>query len=96
MAKKVNVADKLGVNLYHTDEVNAHIIVNKEGVDPVELDKVIRACPAQLYSKDDNGNVFFEYLGCLECGTCKILSEGKVVKEWHYPAGSKGIQFRAG
>ena len=57
---------------------------------------MVRVCPAALYSVDPSGEVFFEHLGCLECGTCKALSEGKVVKEWHYPEGSKGIQYRFG
>lgn len=96
MAKKINVADKLGANLYHADETHSHIVVNKENISAEDLDQVIRVCPAALYSTDENGNVFFEHLGCLECGTCKILSEGKVVKEWEYPAGSKGVQYRVG
>ena len=96
MGKKINVADKLGVNLYHTDEAHSHILVNKDNADPAELEKVIRVCPAALYSTDDSGNIFFEHLGCLECGTCKILSEGKVVSKWEYPAGSKGVHYRVG
>lgn len=96
MARKINVADKLGVNNYHTDETHSHITVNKENGNLQEIDQVVRVCPAALYSVDPSGEVFFEHLGCLECGTCKALSEDKVVKEWHYPEGSKGIQYRFG
>lgn len=96
MAGKLNVADRLSANLYHADETHSHIIVNKENIDPKELDAVIRGCPAALYSTDENGNVFFEHLGCLECGTCKVLSEGKIVKDWQYPYGGKGVQYRQG
>jgi len=92
----VNVADKLGVNKFHTDEHNSHIEVDKEYPDRSEIDKVVRACPAGLYSLDENGTLFFDYLGCLECGTCKVLSEGKVVKSWNYPSGTLGIEYRKG
>lgn len=96
MAIKVNVAEKLGVNKYHTDEHTAHIQVDKEYPDQSEIDLVVKVCPAALYSVDENGTMFFDYLGCLECGTCKVLSEGKVVKNWNYPAGTKGIEYRFG
>ena len=93
---KVNVAEKLGVNKFNTDEKNSHIDVDKEYPDKEEVNRVIRVCPAALYSLDENGTMFFEYLGCLECGTCKVLSDGKVIKSWNYPAGTRGIEYRLG
>ncbi len=94
--KKVNVAEKLGVNKYCTDEHHSHINIDKQYSGTAEIDEVVRGCPAALYSVDENGTLFFDYLGCLECGTCRVLSEGKVVKEWNYPAGGKGIEYRLG
>lgn len=96
MAGKVNVAEKLGANKFNTDEHNAHIDVDKEYADKKEVDRVLRACPAAIYTLDDNGNLFFDYLGCLECGTCKTLSEGRLVKSWNYPVGTKGVEYRLG
>ncbi len=96
MAAKVNVAEKLGVNKFNTDEKNSHIDVDKGYADKKEVDRVLRACPAAIYTLDDNGTLFFDYLGCLECGTCKVLSEGKLVKSWNYPVGTKGIEYRLG
>ena len=96
MANKVNVSEKLGVNKFNTDEHNSHIDVDKECPDKNEINRVVQACPAAAYSLDENGALFFEYLGCLECGTCKVLSEGKVVKNWDYPSGTKGIEYRLG
>jgi len=96
MAGKVNVAEKLGANKFNTDEHNSHIDVDKEYADKKEVDRVLRACPAAIYSLDENGSLFFDYLGCLECGTCKALSEGKLVKSWNYPVGTKGIEYRLG
>lgn len=96
MANKVNVAEKLGVNKFNTDEHNSHIEVDKEYADKNEVARLVRVCPAAVYSLDENGAMFFEYLGCLECGTCKVLSEGKVVKSWNYPLGTRGIEYRLG
>ena len=96
MASKVNVAEKLGVNKFLTDEHNSHIDVDKEYPDSKEINKVVRACPAAVYSVDESGTLFFEYLGCLECGTCKVLSEGKLVKSWNYPSGTRGVEYRLG
>ena len=54
-----------------------------------------RVCPAALYKKDGDG-VRFDYLGCLECGTCRVLSGGKLVESWNYPVGAFGVSFRQG
>ena len=96
MARKVNVAEKLGANKFITDEHNSHVEVDKEYPDKKEIDRVVRICPAAVYSVDDNDTLFFDYLGCLECGTCNVLSEGKLVKEWNYPVGSRGVEYRLG
>jgi len=96
MAAKVNVAEKLGVNKFNTDEHASHIDVDKEYADKTEVDRVIRVCPAAAYSLGEDGALFFEHLGCLECGTCKVLSEGKLVKSWNYPPGTKGVEYRLG
>ena len=93
---KVNVPDKLGINKFHTDELNPHIDVDKNYADRAEIEKVIKACPAALYSVDENGTLFFDYLGCLECGTCRVLSKGKLVRNWNYPMGTMGIEYRFG
>ncbi|MEG0876434.1 MAG: ferredoxin family protein [Oscillospiraceae bacterium] len=90
------VEDKLGKNKFHTDEHHSHIDVDKEYGDGAELEKVIKACPAALYKLDENGTLFFDYLGCLECGTCRVLSGGRVIKDWQYPKGSLGVEFRMG
>ena len=45
---------------------------------------------------DEEGNLSFSYLGCLECGTCRALSLGKIVTEWNYPDNGYGVSFRMG
>ena len=90
------IEDKLGVDKFHTDEINSHIEVDKESTDMEEIQKVIKACPAGLYKLDDENHLLFDHLGCLECGTCRVLSKGKIVKDWEYPIGTRGIEYRMG
>ena len=93
--KKMTIEDKLGLNLFHTDEENSHIEVDLEFKDEAEINRVVMACPAELY-KYENGTLTFNHEGCLECGTCRVLSHDKVVKTWTHPFAGYGVQFRAG
>ncbi|WP_407944295.1 ferredoxin [Maridesulfovibrio sp.] len=95
MSNPVNVDVKLGVNKFFVDEGNPHIEL-VENPDPKEFAKLEAACPAGLYKKDDNGNIHFDYAGCLECGTCRILCGKTILKRWEYPNGTFGIEFRFG
>jgi ferredoxin like protein len=56
----------------------------------------VNACPAGLYKLNENETLSFDYAGCLECGTCRILCLGTVVKKWEFPEGSMGVEFRFG
>ena len=40
--------------------------------------------------------ISFNHEGCLECGTCRVLSGGKVVESWNHPQGGMGVEFRHG
>lgn len=90
---KMTVAEKLNANKFVVYEEKSHIEVDKKYADQDEVDRVVRICPAALYQADEKG-VRFDYLGCLECGTCRILSKDKVVKNWEYPVGGYGVSFR--
>lgn len=92
---KMTVEDKLGMDKFNVDEAKSHITVRKNYADQAEIDRVIRICPAALYKRDGDA-VRFDYLGCLECGTCRVLSGGKVVENWKYPDGVFGVTFRQG
>lgn len=91
----VNVDVKLGVNKYHVDETNAHIEL-KENPDRAELQKLIMACPAGLYKLTDEGTVQFDYAGCLECGTCRVLCGQTILQKWTFPQGTTGVEYRHG
>ncbi len=91
----VNVDVKLGVNKFHVDEENPHIVL-KESIDPAEFKKLMMACPAGLYKMDEKGNFLFDYAGCLECGTCRVLCGKTLFKKWEFPNGTMGVEFRYG
>ena len=90
----ITIEEKLGVDKFHVDEEYAHIEVNKEA-KPADIMTLVRACPAGLYKYAD-GVLTFDYAGCFECGTCRILSLGKVVEKWTFPNGGQGIEYRYG
>ena len=93
--KKMSVDDKLALDLFHTDEEESHIQVDLDYGDEAEIRKLLLGCPAECYKWID-GKLTFSHLGCLECGTCRILSHGKVVQEWRHPQSGVGVSFRQG
>ncbi|EFG1228201.1 ferredoxin family protein [Escherichia albertii] len=91
----VNVDVKLGVNKFYVDEGNPHIVLNEQ-IDPQLFQLLVMACPAGLYRCDGNGHFLFDYAGCLECGTCRVLCEESLLAKWQYPVGTLGIEYRHG
>lgn len=92
---KVNVDEKLIVNKFFVDEENPHIILTDDP-DAVEFAKLEKACPAGLYKIDDGGVFHFDYAGCLECGTCRVLCGKTILEKWEYPNGGMGVMYRYG
>lgn len=93
---RVSVEVKLGVDKFFVDEHNPHIVVKKGPVDPKELKKLINACPANLYKQAEDGSIAFDYAGCFECGTCRVLCLNTLLEKWEYPNGTMGIEYRYG
>ena len=91
----VNVDGKLSVNKFFVDESHAHIEL-RDNPNPAEFDKLVKACPAGLYKRLDNGGIQFDYAGCLECGTCRILCGKTLLARWEYPLGTFGVEYRFG
>lgn len=91
----VNVDQKLGLNKFHVDEDNAHIVLKAEP-DRQELQKLVLACPAGLYKVNENGTIQFDYAGCIECGTCRVLCGSTILEKWEFPVGTLGVEFRWG
>ena len=93
--KRMAIENKLALNVFHTDDNNSHIIIDRDYDNEEEIMKVVYACPAECY-KYDGEKVTFSHLGCLECGTCRVLSHGKLVQEWNHPVGTVGVLYREG
>ncbi len=92
----MTVDNKLGVNRFLPDEKHSHIDVDKGYGDLKEIKRLVLACPAHLYVLEPGGKLTFSHEGCLECGTCRVLSGGKVVRSWEYPEGGMGVEYRIG
>ena len=95
MIEDMTVEEKLAVDEFHVDEEFAHIDVDKEG-DAATIARLVKLCPAGLYVINEDGELTFDYAGCLECGTCLVAAGGTVVKSWNYPRGGMGVEFRLG
>ena len=93
--KNLSIEDRLALDKYHADELCSHIKVDLETEDIEGFKKLVLACPAGCYTYID-GQMGFSHLGCLECGTCRVLSGGGIVKEWNHPASGNGVSFRQG
>ena len=94
----VNVDEYLAVNKYEVDEGNAHIELAGDiaDVDDAEFDKLIKVCPAALYKRDEDGVKSFDYAGCLECGTCRIMCGDTILEKWTFPGPTMGVEYREG
>jgi ferredoxin-like protein FixX len=92
----VNVDQKLSLNKFYVDEGYAHIVLKQGKLDLLEFKKLVLACPAGLYQIDEKGDVHFDYAGCVECGTCRVLCGKTILEKWEYPQGTMGVEFRWG
>lgn len=91
----VNVDEKLSCDKFYVDEENAHIEL-VDNASNEEFHKLVLACPAALYKVDENGERTFDYAGCLECGTCRVICGNTIIKKWEYPMGTLGVEYRWG
>ena len=91
-----SVTERLAGNVYEVDEGNSHIEINQEIARATGTGKrLVKVCPAHVYSEEADGTISIEYAACLECGTCLAVAAPGALK-WHYPAGSMGVVFREG
>ncbi len=90
----IDLKAKLGLNVFKPLP-EPHIKIRPGMERDVRLRPAVRACPAGLYSVNDQGKIVLSIDGCLECGTCRIAC-GAEVLEWNYPEGGAGVQFRFG
>lgn len=93
--KRLSVEQLLGFNKFAVDDEEAHIVLNKEICSSCKNKPCTFACPAGLYTLKD-GEISFDYAGCLECGTCRVVCPYPRAISWQYPRGGFGIAFRYG
>jgi len=93
----LSIDDLLMVDKFNVDEDSAHIVLKKlTPEDMSEFHKLELACPAGLYKYDEKGTGLFDYAGCLECGSCRILCGTTILEKWEFPRGTFGVEYRYG
>ncbi len=94
MTTPVNVDVKLGVNKFHVDEGTRTLLWRQIpiSIGPELNESVPRRT---LQEQDDGRNIHFDYAGCLECGTCRMLGRRRT-RTVAIPAGTFGVEFRYG
>lgn len=92
----MEAAELLGLNRFNVDEEEPHIVLDKQACRNCKTKPCLLVCPAVLYKLDNNGDITFDYAGCLECGTCRVMCANKGIIRWVYPRGTFGVNFRYG
>ncbi len=94
--KRLTIEHYLGLDKFVVDDEHAHITLKKELCRSCPGKPCTFACPAGLYKLKD-GEIVFDYAGCLECGTCRVVCpHAEEAITWAYPRGGFGVQFRYG
>lgn len=91
---RMSTTDKLAINKFELDEDIPHIIIHHEKCNACQDRPCLFVCSADLYS-DRNSEIFVDWGGCLECGTCQNVCPHQAI-EWVYPRGTYGISYRYG
>jgi ferredoxin like protein len=96
--KPMTIEEKLDLTKFTSDQNYAHITINPEicKTKCTTFDCVY-GCPANCYKftegEDVEGLVSFDYIACLECGTCRIVCPHESVA-WNHPKGGFGVEFK--
>ncbi|MFB6467243.1 ferredoxin family protein [Cytobacillus sp. Hz8] len=92
--KRLSIEERLGTDKFLVDDELPHITLDKNICNTCADKPCVKACPAGLYVLQGN-EVSFDYVGCLECGTCRVVCIPKGLK-WEYPRSTFGIEYRFG
>ena len=90
------IEEKLFQNRYVVDAGKPHIKVLPHDKPSAVLLSLVHTCPAGCYSLSDKGTVEIVPDGCMECGTCRVLTQDTGEVEWNYPRGGFGVLFKFG
>lgn len=92
--KRLGPEELLALDRFAVDEGNPHIQVDKAVCARCAARPCLVVCPARCYQLKD-GELHFEYAGCLECGTCRVMCTDKGVTGWNYPRATFGVTYRS-
>ena len=102
-AKKTNgeaapqkIEEKLYQNRYVVDAGRPHVRIKEHDEPSPELKTLVNVCPAGCYAITEQGKVEVVPDGCMECGTCRVLTAESGDIEWNYPRGGYGVLFKFG
>ena len=93
--KRQSPEELLGLDKFVVDEEEAHISLDKTICAQCREKPCLVVCPAVLYRMNGD-EINFDYAGCLECGTCRVVCKNKGIARWQYPRGTFGVNFRCG
>lgn len=94
--KRLSIEQLLGIDKFAVDGDEAHIVLDEAVCSRCSSKPCTFACPAGLYTLKVR-EIVFDYAGCLECGTCRVVCpKASVAMKWKYPRGGFGINFRYG
>ncbi len=94
--KRLSIQDRLALVKFDVDHEEAHIHLERVSCSGCGERPCLYACPAGLYTLTEAGGIAFDYAGCLECGTCRVVCPKPGAICWTYPRGSFGVQYRYG
>lgn len=89
----VEIEDKLIQTRFNVD-ITGHIRVNVEICRGCSDKPCLYVCPVRNYTLR-NGELNFDWEGCLECGACRIACTTGAI-DWNYPRGGFGVSWRYG
>ena len=91
----MKIDEKIAIDAFKQD-TEPHITLDEKICGECEVLSCVHNCPAGLYEyNEETGKIDFDYSGCLECGTCKLVCPSGGVT-WSYPRGEFGVRYRYG
>lgn len=94
--KPMSIQERLGIDKFLVDDNEAHIVIDLAACAQCARQECacVKACPAGLYELEAD-SIKFDYAGCLECGTCRVVCRKGAI-QWTYPNGGFGVEYRYG
>ena len=94
---RLTLQEKLGKDVFKIDTAKPHIAIDHAKCrERCTVRPCLYVCPAKLYSiQPHSDEIFVDYEGCLECGTCVIVCQDEALS-WEYPRAGYGVQYRFG